>query len=92
MVSGPPIVGVPNPASPGPAGVVQAIWANLTFWTPSQAISKPFLWAGPRESLVRLYQGTLNSAWVHYGARPPYCGGAQSSQPRPGRRGAGYMG
>ena len=34
MMPGPPIVGVPNPASPGPAGVVQAIWANLTFFGP----------------------------------------------------------
>ena len=34
MALGPPIVGMPHPAMAGPASVVQARWAKLTFWPP----------------------------------------------------------
>ena len=87
----PPHVGVEGAMYPLPGPGVAALWGKNRFQLVPKPFLRDFLWAGPREPLVRVYQGTLNSPWVHYGARPPYCGGAQSSQPRPGRRGAGYM-
>ena len=53
MVSGPPIVGVLNSASPILAGVVQAIWANLTFLGLFQGISEAFV-KGPGKAIVSL--------------------------------------
>ena len=78
MAPGPPIVGMPNSASPGPASVVQAMWGNLTVLGLLQGhfygVSIGLVWESTGKTFLGLYQGTLNSPWIHYGARPPIVG------------------